>query len=180
MLELKVKAKDFFDEAKCEFIKCSPCTLHLEHSLVSISKWESKWHKPFLSKDPKTEEESKDYIRCMTIDKNVDPLVYDSFGNEELSIINAYIEDPMTATWFSNRNNQPPNREIITSEIVYYWMIELGIPVEFERWHINRLLTLIKVCNEKNAPSKKMSKKDTLGMYRALNNARRSKHGTRG
>lgn len=176
MLEIKIDGREFYDESSGAFIQLPSQTLQLEHSLLSISKWESKWHKPFLLKDQKTPEEAKDYVKCMTINKNVDPMVYDILGNDEIERINKYIEDPMTATWFKN-NDKRPNSRVITSEIVYCWMFNLTIPIECEKWHINRLLTLIRVCNEENQPSKKMNKRETAAMYRALNASRKAKHG---
>lgn len=148
---------------------------------MSISKWESKWHKPFLSNTTeKTAEEAKDYVKCMSINCDPDDLVFDALTQDDITKINRYIENPMTATWFTDKQNKRFSREIITNEIVYYWMTELSIPFSCEKWHINRLLTLIRVCNEKNAPSKKMSKRDILNSNRALNEARRKKHGLRG
>lgn len=180
MLTIKIpKGRELFDEVNNEFITSKAQTLQLEHSLVSLSKWESKWCKPFLTKDIKTHEESIDYIRCMTITQNVDPIVYRFITNEEMDQVNQYIEAPMTATTFSN-NKESINREIITSEIIYYWMIALNIPFECQKWHLNRLITLINVCNIKNTPPKKMNKRDVMSRNRALNEARRKKLGTRG
>ena len=180
MLTIKIpKGRELFDEVNNEFITSKAQTLQLEHSLVSLSKWESKWCKPFLTKDIKTLEESIDYIRCMTITQNVDPIVYRFITNEEMDQVNRYIKDPMTATTFSN-NKKSINREVITSEIIYYWMIALNIPFECQKWHLNRLLTLINVCNIKNTPPKKMNKRDVMSRNRALNEARRRKLGTRG
>lgn len=180
MLTIKIpKGRELFDEVNNEFITSKAQTLQLEHSLVSLSKWESKWCKPFLTKDIKTHEESIDYIRCMTITQNVDPIVYRFITNEEMDQVNRYIKAPMTATTFSN-NKESINREIITSEIIYYWMIALNIPFECQKWHLNRLITLINVCNIKNTPPKKMNKRDIMRRNRALNEARRKKLGTRG
>ncbi len=153
----------------------------MEHSLVSISKWESKWHKPFLTKDVKTIEETIDYIRCMTITQNVPPEVYGRIRNEHINQVNAYIEDPMTATWFREDNKRTRNRDVITNEReIYYWMITLGIPVNFEKWHLNRLLTLIHVCNEENKPNDKMSRGELINRRRAENEARKKKWNTKG
>ena len=155
-------------------------TIVLEHSLVSISKWESKWHKPFLSDKPKTAEESLDYIKCMTITQNVDPSLYKFLSKENYEQINKYIEDPMTASWVNDVNGKKSSREVITSELIYYWMIALNIPVEFQKWHLNRLLMLIKICNAKNQPPKKMSKGELMRRNRSLNAARRKASGSRG
>ena len=152
----------------------------MEHSLVSISKWESKWHKAFLSKKDKTEEEIFDYIKCMTLTQNVDPSVYDHLTVDNVNQIKAYIEDPMTATVINTNSSDKSNKETVTSELIYYWMIALNIPSEYQKWHINRLLKLIEVCNVKNSPPKKRSKSDIMRSNAALNAARRKQLGTRG
>lgn len=183
MLRITIPATELWDENKEEFITIKEQTLQLEHSLVSLSKWESKWCKPFLSKDIKTEEETLDYIRCMTITQNVDPNVYNFIPNNIREEIKEYIEAPMTATWFNDDKNGKGgkgNSEQITSELVYYWMIAQNIPFECEKWHLNRLLTLIKVCNVKNQPPKKMSKKALMSRNAALNAARRKQLNTKG
>lgn len=179
MLQVTIPAKEYFDPNNNEFIYVKETLLTLEHSLVSISKWESKWKKPFIGRSGKTYEESVDYVRCMTLTQHVDPLVYLSIPDEIFATINAYIDEPMTATWFNNKDDKP-NREIVTSEVIYYWMIALNIPFECQKWHLNRLLTLIRVCNIKNAPKKKMSKKDILKRNRELNAARRRELNTTG
>ena len=168
-----------WDPVKEEFIEAKTQVLRLEHSLVSLSKWESKWHKPFLTKDKKTLAETIDYIRCMTITQNVNPDVYTRLSNSNIAEIEKYIENPMTATTFSNLN-QKASREIITSELIYYWMISLNIPMECQKWHLNRLLTLVRVCNVKNTPPKKMGKSDIISRNAALNAARRKQLGTKG
>jgi hypothetical protein len=172
--------KEFFDEVRQEFVKAKGEILQLEHSLVSISKWESAWCKPFLGKDGKTEEETEDYIRCMTISQNVPPEVYRDIPAGVLDQITDYINAPMTATWFNERKDAKKNREIVTAEIVYYWMIALNIPMECQKWHLNRLLTLIRVCSLKNAPPKKMGRKEMLAYRKALNESRRSQINTKG
>ena len=178
MLNIVVPDQEFFNEETQEFFTLKGQTLQLEHSLVSLSKWESKWNKPFLSKNEKTSKETIDYIRCMTITQNVKPYIYDMLTNENILDINKYIDSPMTATTFNIQNT--PSREIVTSEIIYYWMISLNIPLECQKWDLNRLLTLIRVCNLKNAPSKKMSKKEIMSRNAALNAARRKKLNTKG
>ena len=178
MLNIVIPDQEFFNEETQEFFTLKGQTLQLEHSLVSLSKWESKWNKPFLSKNEKTLKETIDYIRCMTITQNVKPYIYDMLTNENILDINKYIDSPMTATTFNVNNT--PSREIVTSEIIYYWMISLNIPLECQKWHLNRLLTLIRVCNLKNAPSKKMSKKEIMSRNAALNAARRKKLNTKG
>lgn len=179
MLTINIPDREWFNDATQEFITVKGTTLQLEHSLVSLSKWEAKWNIPFLSKDEKTLEQTLDYIRCMTITQNVNPMVYEQLSEENIKQINKYINSSMTATTFSNLNNNP-SREIITSELIYYWMISLNVPMECQKWHLNRLLTLIRVCNAKNAPAKKMSARDIMSRNSALNAARRKKYNTKG
>lgn len=181
MLELTIESGEVFDENSNEFISVPGKTIRLEHSLVSISKWESKWKKPFLTKDNKTDEETLDYIRAMTITQNVDPIIYRFLTNEHMRMVSEYVEDSMTATWFVENNQpSPPNKETITSELIYYWMIANQIPMECQKWHINRLLTLIRVCSIKNQPSKKMDAASLARNNAALNAARRKAMHTRG
>ena len=180
MLQITIPATSLWDERREIFIDTKEQTLQLEHSLVSLSKWESKWLKPFLSKDPKTIEETIDYIRCMTITQNVDQNVYYALTNNNIEQVNNYIDAPMTATTFRNNPNAKPNREIITAELIYYWMIALGIPFECQKWHLNKLLTLIKVCDIKNQPAKKMNKADIMRNNTALNAARRKQLHSKG
>lgn len=188
MLKITIYGKESFNNKTQEFVKPTfdKVTLQLEHSLVSLSKWESMHHKPFLTNDEKTTSEVKDYIKCMTVTPyNVDPIVYEYFTNYDIKKVNDYIADSMTATWFNEQNNKtgkaPRKPEQITSELIYYWMISCQIPFECEKWHLNRLLTLIKVCNIKNnASNNKMSKQDTLMQNRSLNAARRKRFNTKG
>lgn len=180
MLQLIIPGSEYWDEEKEEFVYSKSYVLNLEHSLVSISKWESRWHKPFLAKADKTSEETLDYIKCMTITQNVDPEAYNHLTSSNVEQINSYIESPMTATTFREDKNAPKNREIITSEIIYYWMIVHNIPFECQKWHLNRLLTLIRVCNIKNQPQKKRSKKEILASNAAINAARRKELNTSG
>lgn len=180
MLQITIPAVELWDESKEEFINSKEQTLQLEHSLVSLSKWESKWCKPFLSKEEMSREEVIDYIKCMTLTPNVGDEVYQYLTDENVSEINKYIDAPMTATWFNEDKNKRPNREQITSEIIYYWMIALNIPFECQEWHLNRLLTLIRVCNIKNQPPKKMSNQAIMSRNAALNAARRQQLHTKG
>lgn len=179
MLKIFVPSGELFDELSGRFITVNGRELQLEHSLVSISKWESRWKKPFLSDKPKSREETMDYVRCMTISQNVDPNVYLGLSDANVNAVNKYIDDPMTATTFKN-DNKKSSRQIVTSEIIYYWMISLGIPMECQKWHLNRLLALIRVCDEKNQPGRKKSRKDIIAENRALNQMRRAKSGSRG
>lgn len=179
MLQITVPSGELFDDNTQRIIRIKGRELQLEHSLVSISKWESKWKKPFLGPTAKTRAETIDYIRCMTITQNVDPLLYQCVSLDNIRQVNAYIDDPMTATTF-RKAPRKTGSQVITSEIIYYWMISLEIPMECQRWHLNRLLTLIRVCDEKSQPGKKMSKRDVMSQYRSLNQARRRSSGTRG
>jgi len=180
VLKITIPATELFDEKTQTFITVKEQPLTLEHSLLSLSKWESKWHKPFLGKEAKTFEQQLDYIRCMTITQNVDPSAYYALTQEQLKKIDDYIQDPMTATWFNDKNQPKNGKEVITAEIIYYWMKSLQIPFDCEKWHLNRLLTFIRVCNIKDAPEKKMSKREIYSRNRALNDARRKKYNTTG
>lgn len=180
MLHITIPGTELWDAKKQEFVYTKERTLQLEHSLVSISKWEQKWKKPFLSKDTKTFEESIDYIRCMTITQNVDPKVYENLTNKNLEEIFAYIDEPMTATTVRELPTSKRNAEIVTAELIYYWMFELKIPMECQKWHLNRLLTQIKVVNIKNTPPKKMSRSEIMRRNAALNEKRRKQLNTRG
>lgn len=180
MLQITIPSLELWDELKQEFITTKEQVLQLEHSLVSISKWEAKWCKTFLSRKEKTYEETIDYVKCMTITQNVNPDVYAYLTEDNIKQINDYISAPMTATWFSDEKTGAPNREQVTSELIYYWMIALNIPFECQKWHLNRLLTLIRVCNIKNKPSKKMSRGEIMSRNAALNAARRKQFNSRG
>ncbi len=180
MLRIIVPAAEFWDEINEEFIYKDEQPLQLEHSLVSLSKWESKWCKPFLSKDEKTMEETIDYIRCMTLTQNVKPDVYERLSPENIKQVNQYIQAPMTATWFNETGTGKRNSEQITSELIYYWMIALNIPFECQKWHLNRLFTLIRVCNIKNQPPKKRSRREIMSRNAALNAARCKQLNTNG
>ena len=190
MLTIIVPGKETYDEEKETFGRTKDQTLTLEHSLISISKWESKWHKPFIKDDyEKTYEETIDYIKCMTLNpQSVDPSVYSNLTQENLRDIKNYINNPMTATTFSdiNKKNKAPRRkrQVITSEVIYYRMFSLDVPMECQKWHLNRLLTLLKVCNEENKQfypkHKKSSRAEIYAHNKELNEARRAKYHTKG
>lgn len=180
MLQIVIPEYELFNEETSEFVYWKATKLQLEHSLVSLSKWESKWCKPFLTKEKKTPEETIDYIRCMTITQNVDPDVYNHIPQDVFTQIDDYIKASMTATWINERKGGPPSRDVITSELIYYWMIAQNIPFECQKWHLNRLLMLIKVCNVKNQPSKKMGQKEMLHSRASLNAARRQSLNSKG
>lgn len=181
MLTIIVPAGEIYNEVTNEFIYTKETTLRLEHSLVSISKWESKWKVPFLGKDRKTQEQVVDYVKCMTTTQNVSDQVYMCLSPENFDDIGKYIEDTKTATWFSDNTNRPTS-EVVTSELIYYWMTAFNIPFECQKWHLNRLLTLIKICSIKNQSNdkKKMSRSAILKQNASLNKARRARSGSKG
>lgn len=180
MIKIVVPEREFYDEVKQEFINMKSREISLEHSLVSISKWESKFKRSFLNHGPATMDELREYIRYMTITQNVNPLVYQALSVENYKEIDQYIKDPMTATTFSQTSKAPASRDIITAELIYYWMFSYGIPKECEKWHLNRLLALINVFSIKDGPERKMSKSELAARNRAINNARRAKLKTKG
>lgn len=169
-----------WDETKEEFVQEKTVTLQMEHSLVSLSKWEAKWNKPFLSNPNMTDEESIDYIKCMTVTKNVDPEVYNHLTKKNVDEIIAYINAPMTATTFNDKNEKKSKKEIVTSELLYYLMVAYNIPFECQKWHLNRLMTLIRICDIKNNPPKKKSKGEIMRNNATINAARRAKMHSRG
>lgn len=181
MLKIVVPPRELYNELTNEFIYLKkPTTLTLEHSLVSISKWEQKWHKSFLSTKHKTDEEALDYIRCMTLTQNVSPFVYNCLTEENVKAIKAYIDDPATATTVSEVGSRGGNK-IITSEQIYGWMFALQIPMECQKWHINRLLMQIKVCEIQNNPKKnKMPLNKVYDHNRKLNEERKARLHTKG
>lgn len=180
MIPIFIPAQEFYLPKKREFVYIKPSKLLLEHSLISISKWESMYKKPFLDSSSKTTQETIDYIKCMTLNSNVDPIVYNGITDVMIREIEAYIEDPMTATRIMELGSKAKNRrQIITSELIYYWMIEFNIPFECQKWHLNRLMMLIRVCNEKRNP-KKMTSREMAKTNTALNAARRTMHNSRG
>lgn len=181
MLRIRTPEVELYDEDKNEFTILKSRVIAMEHSLVSISKWESKWKKPFLENRDKTREEVLHYLQCMTITQNVPPQVYLNLSEDNIKEIQDYIEDPMTATTFRDEGKGGGSRAIITSELIYYWMVALEIPMECQKWHLNRLLTLINICRIKNDPDKsKMSKNAIRERNRALNEARKKKYKTKG
>lgn len=179
MLTIVVPEMEYYDEDKGEFFTKKEEFLELEHSLVALSLWEQKWEKPFLTDDIKTQEESDDYIRCMTLN-TPDASVYERLSAENRRSINQYIESKATATTISESGPKNGKSSIITSELIYYWMVALHIPFECQYWHLNRLLMLIRVCNIKQNPPKKMSRNELASRNRALNEARKKKMHTKG
>lgn len=179
-LTITIKATQLYSESENRFYKVPETTIELEHSLVALSKWESKWHKPFLTKEEKTREEALDYIRCMCLTSNIESWVFNALGNDQIKQITDYIDDPMTATTVRNTQQAKHNNETVTSELIYYWMNEGNISSDCENWHLNRLFKLIEVTAIKRQPDKKMSKRDTMAQNRSLNAARRARRGSRG
>lgn len=180
MLLLSIVVTEDFDEATHEFVGADTVEVELEHSLVSLSKWESKWEKPFLNEDEKTKEELLDYIKMMFLGELPPEKVLSAISPDNIKEIEEYINAKMTATWFSEDETPSAFRAVVTAEIIYYWMIALAIPFECQHWHLNRLMTLIKVCNIKNQPRKNMSQSEAGAMQRALNQERRKASGSSG
>ena len=183
MLTITIPEGEFYNDQKKQFVTTPSKTLNLEHSLISLSKWEAKHHKPFLannSNDAHTVDDDIDYIRCMTLTKNVEPIVYYAITLDVMKQVNEYIQDPMTATVI----RRPPgtsnkSSKFVTSELIYYWMISCNIPFECEKWHLNRLLTLIDVCNASNSHVK-MNPVDVSVRNQALNEQRKKELHTTG
>ncbi|MFL5661954.1 MAG: hypothetical protein ACJ8BW_11470 [Ktedonobacteraceae bacterium] len=180
MLTLQVAGVESFDDNTQEFIAQGGTVLELEHSLVSLSKWESIHEKPFLGKEPKTPQEIMSYVRCMTLRDDVAPEVFGQLNLEHFDKISEYIDAKMTATWFSEQPGTPRSREVITSELIYYWMTVFSIPFECERWHLNRLFTLIRICNVKQGKPEKMTRAELAQRNRELNAQRKTQMGTDG
>lgn len=180
MLTIVVPGVEMFDELSQEFLTKGDVTLELEHSLVSLSKWESIYEKAFLGKEEKTNDEVIGYIKAMTLTLDVPEQVWDKLSEENITEINRYIDAKMTATWFNEPPGAPQSRDVITAELIYYWMITFQIPFECENWHLNRLFTLIRVCNIKQAKPKKMSRSALAARNRELNAQRRAQLGTKG
>ena len=179
MFEIVIPGTEMFDSELEEFFTIDDIVLKLEHSLVSLSKWESIHEKPFLSKEEKTEEEILSYVECMVLDGNPPEGWIERLQESNLETIRVHIEAKQTATWFSDTNSAP-SREIITAEIIYYWMISMQVPMECENWHLNRLFTLLRVISNKNSPAKKMSRSEIAARNRELNAQRRAQLGTKG
>ena len=178
MLKIRIPEAEFYDEDLNEFVQTKSYDLTLEHSLLSVSKWESKWKKPFLTNDKKSSEETLDYIRCMTLTQNIPSDAYFAIPDNELKRIADYINDPMSATTFSG--DEPPSRQILTSELIYYSMFAAGIPIDCQKWHLNRLLALMRIFGIKSQTAKKMPTSKILSQNAAINAARRAKLGSTG
>lgn len=181
MLTLVIPDQERWSDELNRFFYTKGATIQMEHNLVALAKWESKWHKPFISSESLTMTEYLDYLRCMTVTEGVDPNVFYNLTDENMRQIKEYMDDPMTATWFrEEENNKGKSKKVITAEVIYGWMVGLEIPFECQYWHLNRLMTLIRVVNTNNQPEKKMSMRDRYSRNTALNAARRKKLGTHG
>lgn len=180
MLTITVLGQEHYDESKAEFFTTEDVVLRMEHSLVSLSKWEAIHKKPFITKEEKTSDQVFSYIKCMVL-HDLDEEVLSRFSTENLEQVSDYLNDSQTATWFYEPpGSQAPNKETITSELIYYWMIAFNIPFSAETWNLSRLFTLIKVCNAKNGKPKKMSADEIHARNRRLNEQRKAELGTTG
>jgi hypothetical protein len=179
MIDIIIPEAEFFDEQTSSFVRCKEQKITLEHSLIAISKWESKFEKPFLS-SKKTTFEVLEYVKCMTLTQNVKPETYLRLSEENIKDIQAYIEAPMTATTFTPIKKRGGKKELITAELIYYWMIAFNIPFECQKWHLNKLLTLIEICARKSEPPKKMSRREIIAQHKAINEANKKKFHTKG
>lgn len=183
MLELTIPDTEMWDEEHRKFVTQRGATIHLEHSLISVSKWESIHQKAFLGREDKTVDETIDYVRCMTLDKNIPKEVYQCVTDDNIKAVNEYIANPYSATkFFDSRMHKTTAmpKDTMTSEVIYYLMFAYSIPKECEKWHLNRLLTLLRVFDIKSNPQKKMSRRDIANQNRRLNEERRRKLHTKG
>lgn len=180
MLTITIPAAEYYNYATEEFINTKPQILQLEHSLVSLSKWESEWHKPFFTREGRSDADISSYMKHMTLTQNVDPNVYLQIPKDKLAEVRVYMDDTMTGTTLNDSKKTKGSNEIITSELIYYWLVAYNIPFECQKWHLNRLFTLIRVCDLKNNPGKKMSQKELLSRNRDLNTSRRQTLNTKG
>jgi len=180
VLQVIVEGDEFFNEETSEFTSVGDVVLELEHSLVSLSKWESEFQVPFLSRSEKTSQEIFGYIKAMILTEDFDPDIILRFTQDNLNKINAYIESKQSATTFGLMPETGGRGETITSELIYYWLVAFNIPFECQYWHLNRLFALIRICNIKNSPEKKMSKSEIAMRNRALNEQRKAQLGTHG
>lgn len=181
MISIHIPKTEYYNDVTNEFTEIRETTLKMEHSLISIKKWEAKWNIAFLGREQKTDEQMLDYLHCMTISPtDVDQIVYKAISNKQMNQVGDYIRAPMTATTFYDADGKKVSRETVTAELLYYWMIALNIPMEFQKVHLNQLLTLIRTVSIKNTPAKKMSREEILRRNAKLNAERRKRLNTRG
>lgn len=180
MLTITVLGDEHWDEERREFITTNDIVLELEHSLATLSKWESIYNKPFLGKDEKTSEEVLGYIKCMVQTPNPPEEVFYRLSKKNYDAIDEYINAKQTATWFTELPGAPKTRETITAELVYYWMFSGGVPMECQHWHLNRLFTLLRVISTKSGKPKKMSRSEIARQNAILNEQRKQQLGTSG
>lgn len=180
MLKIIIKSEELYDESYNTFTDIEGFELELEHSLLSLSKWESKFQKPFLSAGEMSTDEIIYYVMCMIITPNItEKMVHDS-SDQIFGPVNEYINSPESATTFGNLPKKTGPAEVITSELIYYWLVMFSIPFECESWHLNRLFSLIRICNVKNQPAKKMGRNELAQRNRELNERRKAELGTKG
>lgn len=180
MLTIIVPGKELYDQVKEEFVTTEPTVLELEHSLVSLSKWEQRFKKPFLTKDVRTDAEAIGYIVDMTLTKNVPGEVYERLSEDNYAAIAEYMNDSKTATWFSETRGSKNQSQTLTSELIYYWMFTAGIDKACEEWHLSNLLTLIRVFGAQNGPKQKVPERDAAAERKRLNDERRAQYETTG
>lgn len=179
MLEITTMEDEFYEPKTNKFIQIPACTLTLEHSLISLAKWESKWHMPYFDTN-KTPAQDLDYIRCMVIGNIRNDHVFETLSLDNIIKIRGYIKDPMTATTFNKKSGGKSKKEIVTAETIYAHMFSHSVPIECQKWHLNRLLTLLRVCDLRNTPREKMTKQQTAKWNAEQNAARKAKYNTRG
>lgn len=180
MLKLIIEGDEVFNEETAEFSTVDDAVVYLEHSLISLSKWEAKYQEPFLSSTDKTHEQIMDYIQFMIFSPGESSEIVSGLSKKNIEEIQAYIDSPQSATTFGEMPDRKSRGEVITSELIYYWLVAYNIPFECQSWHLNRLLALIRICNIKNGKQKKMSRNEIAQRNRDLNAKRKAALGTTG
>jgi len=179
MLQITITGTEYYDESTETFVTVDDVMLEFEHSLVSLSKWESKFEKPFLGPDEKTSEEVLWYIQCMLQTEDYPDDIFQRLSAQNIKQINDYIDSKQSATTIREQKRHGPI-ETITAELIYYWMIAFNIPFECQHWHLNKLFALIRICSAKNGKPQKVSRNELAERNQALNEQRRAKLGTTG
>lgn len=180
MIRIVIEGIEVFNDEDQTFDTIDGAVLDLEHSLISLSKWESKHQKPFLSSGERTREEVFDYLKAMIVTPNVDPDVLNHCSPEDLESIQKYIDSTQSATTFGTMPERRGPGEVITSELIYYWMVAYSIPSEYQYWHLNRLFALIRICNIKNSKPTKVSRTEIAKRNREINEQRKAQYNTSG